>query len=295
LKKKLLNISNRLKNIYKKIQANLLNYKNRKKYLTMTGILIFFNVLLINTYFSYGYYYINDSLSLLKAKVGNMYNSFDYVLLVYKEDVKTSGNGSGKYLITESIPTFGYNYSGYRCQNGSILIFDEETKKASVTPIKKEVCSIYFDAIDGMDIAVKVMLEDDVGSSKYISSSSIPSYGYKFSYYKCKNNSSIDYNSEKHTIKISANSKEECNIYFTKERADISLRLYVEENYQTEDYIERVSIPSNNIYTLNKIKSYCENQKNERVETTITYKDGYINLGVEEISSCKIYLDKNEE
>jgi len=281
---------------YKKIKENFLKKENRKKYLTTTGILIIINLLLINIYISFGYYYENASLSLIKATVGNMYlEEYDYVLLVYLENMDSTGNGNGKYRLGDEIPTLGYNYSGYKCQNNSTLIYDEETKTTSVTIEQKEVCSVYFDVIGSMDLSVQIMLEDNPGSNTYIVSERIPAYGYKYSYYECANDGTLEYNSELHTVKLSSSTKEHCSIYFTQEPSDIKVNLYVEETYQMGDYIERISIPSNINYVLNETKSVCINNNNERTDTDITYEDGYINIESSEIISCSIYLDKENE
>lgn len=293
----------KIKKVYKKflyyynsLKDKILRKENRKKYLTTTGILIIINLFLINIYISFGYYYEEASLSLIKATVGNMYlQEYDYVLLVYLENTDSTGNGNGKYRLGDEIPTLGYNYSGYKCQNNSTLIYDEETKTTSVTIEQKEVCSVYFDVIGSMDLTVQIMLEESTGSNTYSISERIPAYGYKYSYYECANNGTLEYNSELHTVKLSSATKEFCSIYFTKESSDISVSLYVEETYQMGDYIERLSIPSNVSYVLNDTKSVCTNNNNERVDTNITYIDGYINIESSEIINCSIYLDKENE
>ena len=293
----------KINKIYKKLIINfnllkerLFRKENRKKYLTTTGILIILNLLLINIYISFGYYYEEASLSLIRATVGNMYlDKYDYVLLVYLENIDINGNGNGKYRLSEEIPSLGYNYSGYKCKNNSVLLYDETTKMTSVTVEQKEVCSIYFDVISSLDLAVSIMLEDTPESNTYSVSDKIPAYGYKYSYYECSNNGKLEYNSELHTVRLSSSSNEYCSIYFTKEKSDISVKLYVEENYLTGDYIERLSIPANISYTLNESKSICTNKNNERIDTEVSYLDGYINIESSEITNCSIYLDKENE
>lgn len=285
----------RTKLYYNNLKKNLLKKENRKKYLTITGILIIINLLIINLFVSFAYYYESDSLSIIRSVVGNMYiNEYDYVLLVYLEDTDNNGDGNGKYHLTDNIPVLGYNYSGYKCVNNSTLIYDEETKETSVTLDQKDVCSVYFDVVGAMDLNVKVMLEDGIDSNNYVISDRIPSYGYKYSHYECTNNGKLEYNSELHKVKLSTSSKEYCNIYFTKESSDILIKLYVEETYQNGDYVERLNIPSNHLYILNESKSSCTNN-NERIDVAISYIDGYINIETGEISHCDIYLDKYEE
>lgn len=280
---------------FKNLKKQISNIKNRKKYLTLIGILIVINLILINKYISFSYYQDEDRLSILRSVVGDMYlNKYDYVLQIYLEDIDLNGSGNGNYYLTKEIPTFGYIYSGYKCKNDSTLVFDENTSTASVTTSGKESCSLYFDVIGNTDLAVKIMLEDDVNSNSYTISEKIPSYGYQYSHYDCTNNATLEYNSELHSIKVSSSTNEHCSVFFKKVSSDISLNLYVEENYQSEDYIERLSIPSNTVYSLNTNKSNCKNLENERVDTIITYVDGYINIETDKNLVCNIYLDRNE-
>lgn len=296
VRKKSKKIYRKSKYYFFKLKEDILRQENRKKYLTTTGILIVINLLIINIYASFGYYYDTDSLSLLRTVVGNMYmDKYDYVLLVYLEDTDSTGNGNGKYHLSESVPSIGYNYSGYKCQNDSALVFDKETKIASVNLIQKEICSIYFDAIGKMDLSVKIMLEKEINSNEYTLTDKIPSFGYKYSHYECASNSLLEYNSELHKIKLSSTTQEYCSMYFKKESSDITVNLYIEQNYQTKDYITRQSIPTNTIYVLNEEKSICKKNNNERINTPITYEEGYINIETSEMVNCDIYLDKNEE
>lgn len=296
IKRKIKLVSKKIRFYYSKVKENLLRSENRKKYLTTTGILIIANLLLINIYISFAYYNETASLSLLKAIVGDMYiEGNDYTLLVYQEDTDSTGNGNGKYHLTKNIPAIGYNYSGYKCQNNSTLVFNEETKLASVTMEQKEVCSVYFDVIGKMDLTVKIMLEETVNSNNYILGERIPAFGYKYSHYECQNNGVLEYDSELHKVKLSSSTQEHCSIYFNKDNTDITITLFVEEAYQTGEYIERLNIPSNVVYKLNESKSSCMNNNNERIDTTISYTDGYIDVAVSEIAYCNIYLDINEE
>lgn len=294
-KKKIRKLYRKIRYYFLLIKDNLLKYENRKKYLTITGVLILFNLLLINFYVSYGYYYGEGVLSLIKGVVGNLYASqYDVVQLIYLENINDTGSGSGNYYLVSDIPTYGYTYSGYKCMNGSSLIYDNSTNEVSVTTDKKEICSLYFDVVGSVDLNAKIMLESEVGSNKYVVGERIPYYGYKYSTYECDNDGVIEYNSPLHTVKLSSSSKDYCSIYFTKESSDIDVNLYVEDNYQNEDYISMESIPSNNVYSINENRSICKNNNNERIDTSISYSNGYIEFGVGEIASCDVYLDKVE-
>jgi len=278
------------------IKDNLLKKENRKRYLTTIGILIIFNLLLMSIYVSYGYYYEDTGMPLIHASVGNIYyDTYEYSLLVYLEDTNNSGVGNGKYHLVEEIPTFGYTYTGYKCLNNSTLIYDDETKTTSVTTEQKELCYIYFDIIGSMDFTFKIMLEDTVGSNNYSVNNSIPAYGYKYSHYECENNGVLEYNSELHTIKLSSSTQEYCTVYFKKEEIDINININIEQNYKSGDYVIKNTIPSNIAYVLNESKSSCLNNLNERIENNIAYDNGYINVDTNEVVTCNVYLDIENE
>lgn len=279
-----------------RLKTNLLMPENRKKYLTITGILILINALLLGWYASFGYYHKNTEFSLINARVGNLYlEEYDYVLLVFIEDTDETGEGSGEYHLGDNIPTIGYAYSGYKCENNSILVYDDVTKMTSVTTTQKEVCSVYFDVIGSMDLTISIMLEDKVNSETFTISEDIPYYGYKYSHYKCENGSELTYNEELHSVKVSTSTKDYCNIYYKKEAADIEMNLYIEDGYQSRNYINRTTIPANVVYTLNNEKSNCTNINNETLAVTLTYEDGYIYADISEASICNVYLDVANE
>lgn len=295
-----LNINNFFKTIYDYLKEKFFFLKeyvinNKEKSLLIgSGILGVLILLLILP--SFAIYQNNFEFSFLANVVGDMYaNENDYTLLIYTEEVGDTGEGSGIYNLVESIPSFGYTYSGYTCKNGSTLMYDDVAKTTSVTLDKKEVCSIYFDLTIVADITLKVMLEDEVDSNSYTLGNNIPYYGYKYSHYECDNNSSLTYNSELHKVNIASSGKDYCRIYFQKEEADIEVRLFVEGTYQTGDYIERLNIPANKSYVINEIESSCVNSNNERIETEIGYVDGYIEITTTEKSYCNVYMDLANE
>lgn len=262
----------------------------RKKYLIITGVLIFFNFLVIGLYVSYSYYYTNYSLSLIKATIGDLYLSkYDYIMSVYLEN--SNIDGIKQYHLSNEIPSFGYVYSGYKCSNNSVLIYNEETKTASVTIDKKENCNIYFDSLNESDLSAIIMIEDNIDSDNYIQNDYIPSYGYKYSHYECDNNSTIEYDNNYHKIKVITMNKDYCKVYFNKEKPDVLINIFVEDEYNTGLYSEKKYIPENTLYVLNSEKSICINNNDERLNNDITYQNGYISIETNNVSSCDIYLD----
>ena len=69
-------------------------------------------------------------------------SDYDYVLNIYLEDVNAYGEKS--YYITDEIPTSGYVYDGYTCENDSAFSYDSENKTTIATLNKKDICKIYF-------------------------------------------------------------------------------------------------------------------------------------------------------
>jgi len=285
-----------IKGYFNNFRKNVLKKENQKKYITLATLIVIFSVLIINLFISFGYYHNEESLLLLKGVVGNIYlNEYDYTLLVYLEEIDSKGNGNGRYYLTDSIPAFGYNYSGYKCENGSSLIYDEESMATSVSIDQKELCSVYFDIIDGMDLTVKIMLEDEVGTDNYAFHEEIPPFGYRYSHYECANNGILQYDSTLHKVTLSSSTAEHCSIYFKKESADIIVNLFVESEAQSGVYNKASTIPPNVKYTLNDTTSSCKNTEEERIDASMSYVEGYINIGVSEMSTCNIYLDRINE
>lgn len=284
-------IKYRFKGYIKSFKESLKEPKNRQKYLLMASSFVFL-ILFANIYNSYGYYNDISTIPIIHAKVGNFsLSNYDYTLLVYLEN----GTKDGTYHLAHNIPTSGYKYKEYSCINNSTLDYDDNLYTTNVTLKKKDVCSIYFDLINEPDITLNIMLETKPESETYNLSDFIPSFGYVYSHYECKNSDSVlNYDSSLHKVTVSSSKKESCNVYFNKLKSDIEVVLFTESFVGSQKYVEMASIPPNATYHLNKESSYCENTKNERNNDNITYQDGYIEITSEEILSCKVYLDKDE-
>lgn len=286
------NFNIKLRNVVENI---LLTSKYRKRNLIITGALIVVCLFLLILYPSFAYYSNIYEFNIFSGVVGDMYaNKFDYSLLIYVEDINSFGEGTGSYHLTSDIPTYNYSYSGYKCNNNSILTYDTNTTLTSVTLNQKDICSVYFDVINPTDISIQIMVEDLVGSNSYKLSNYIPPFGYKYSHYECSNNSILTYNNKLHKINVATNSKEQCQVYFKEEEVDIEVKIFIEQNYGFQDYIARLDIPSNKEYVLSD-RSVCFNENNERVETNIGYIDGYVEVNAFSISYCQVYLDLQNE
>lgn len=298
LNEKITNFANRLSTSVKTGFLNLRNIwqnpQKRKKYLSILLLLVIVNLLIINILNTYSYYADNIGFPLIHAKVGNLYfEDYDYVLLIYLENENNKGEGSGEYHLVDDIPTYGYNYSGYKCNNNSTIIYNEDTKTTAVNLKNKDICSVYFNLAAGSDFAFKVMLEDKVDSNQYVLSNNIPAYGYEYSHYECPNGSSLLYDGDLHKVTMAGDKKDYCSIYFKKKNEDIITNVYVGNN-GNKTFSKVSIIPPNVRYTLNNEKSYCLNKKNERNTEGITYTNGNVTITTNEVVECNVYLDKNE-
>ena len=284
------NFKNSAISYFNNIKNNFKVREKRKKYLIFSGLGTIVAILIINLFTSLAFYRSINSIPIVHAIVGNIYDKqYDYVLLVYLENASDNGD----YHLVSDIPTVGYTYNGYKCKNNSILNYDNTLNNTSVTLNEKDVCSIYFDLKNKFDILVDVMIEEDIGSDTYQLTDNIPAFGYVYSHYECDNNNELNYDSTLHKITLKTNKKDNCRIYFAKQVSDVTVKLFTEYTQGKNDYIERLSIPSNIEYHLNSERSNCKNIDNERIDTNITYTDGYIETTASEISTCEIYLDKN--
>ena len=127
------------------LKNNLNDNKKPKKILILTMIIIIAYLLIINVYTSYAYYHSDATFPLINAVVGITYEEkYDYVVLMYKEEVNTSSNNEKTYNLVNEIPTEKYTYNNYKCQNDSVVSFDEKNQSISIISNRKDVCSVYF-------------------------------------------------------------------------------------------------------------------------------------------------------
>ena len=73
--------------------------------------------------------------------------------------------------------------------------------------------------LDDYDYVLNIYLEDInlSGEKKYLLTDAIPDNGYVYNSYTCKNNSQLEYNSDKNNIVTTLTEKDVCKVYFNKE------------------------------------------------------------------------------
>lgn len=98
----------------------------------------------------------------------NLTQNSDITLNVFLEE-KVNSN---QYVRSNNLPYFGYKYSHYECNNGSIINYNSTLHKVSVEASKKDNCKIFFKK-EQSDIEVILFVENSTGD--YIESLTIPS------------------------------------------------------------------------------------------------------------------------
>lgn len=81
---------------------------------------------------------------------------------------------SKNYREIDSIPAFGYEYSGYYCANSATVTYNQELKTFSVSTTTRNSCQAYFNKVNDSDISVNVYVQTTEGGSIYQEVDSIP-------------------------------------------------------------------------------------------------------------------------
>ena len=99
----------------------------------------------------------------------------DVELYIMMQDANgTYEHTEKKYRNVDSIPAYGFTFSGYSCQNGSTVEIDSETGKLKVLATQRDVCYAYYDgSLENADIIANVYVQKVVGGD-YIKVSTIP-------------------------------------------------------------------------------------------------------------------------
>jgi len=200
------------------------------------------------------------------------------LIIMQETDTGVSGYTTGlKYTKTSSIPSTGYKYVGYICDNKSATVTYKngtfETESDSQT-----VCRAYFNRYSSK-VFVNYYLETSNGS--YESVSAIPSLGYVYNEEKskCENNSTIVV--DNNVVLIDANVDDEvCNVYFDMTYTDIKVDVYV-MNRETNKY-ELSDIPLAGYEFYN---AGCTNG------ATIEYVNGILRVNADSPTICTVYFN----
>lgn len=282
---------------------------NRKKFLLV--LISFFAVALVFGFRAvYAYYTNYVEAGLLANKIGDFdLGEGDIGMLIYKQ------NEDGKYVRTYNIPTsIAYEFDDtltscskpctYSEESGDYncyYSYDSTNSRFAISSDSNVSCKFYFKQIADEDISISIMVEDPDGNvsytnqgvtKHYLLKENVPAFGYQYATHNCSNNSEVTYNSETNEFTVSSSGKDSCMIYFDSiGKRDITANIYVQSQFNSDEYVKVDSIPTGNNYTLNNEESACYDLDGQKTNTVITYQNGYITINDINRQVCTVKLD----
>ncbi|MBE6156994.1 MAG: hypothetical protein E7161_04565 [Firmicutes bacterium] len=203
-------------------------------------------------------------------------NSTVELIIMQETDTGVNGYTTGlKYTRTSTIPSTGYKYAGYICEDvGATVTYSGGTLEA--TSNKQTICRAYFNKYVG-NAFINYYLETSNGN--YESVVSVPNIGYVYNSEKsqCVNGSNIEVNNN--IVTIDATGEDECNVYFDMASVDIKVNVYVMN--RTLSVFELSSIPAAGYELYHK---ECTNG------ASIEYTNGSLNVAAEGPTVCTVYF-----
>ncbi len=180
---------------------------NRKKLTFLGGFVVFFTIIVVFIYKNN--FSENNLLSEVKEKKIEPLSGLAIML-----ETKA---GSGEYKVSESStwPEKGYEFNSFRsgCENGGMLLWDEETKSVTLKTNLSEKCYIYFDLVPP-DVSVAV--------------TNLPTAYGKLGNITC-DNSNTTYNQQYNRIEISQinGGYTSCTLNYTDSTSKVNLATYI--------------------------------------------------------------------
>lgn len=238
--------------------------------------------------------YQNGNISVTATRKDSCYAYFkemdkDIILYIY---TKEKTNSTRK--LVKNIPGASYSLTSYNCTNGATLTFNENTRKFKIFSTNETVCEVEFTKKD-MDIILNVYKENVNGTHKYNDVkytlvNDIPGSNYTFGSYICKNNTTTITTDNNGELIIDANSKDECNVYYTGGTSKVEILIMQETDtgingFTTGKKYSRVySIPGSNYAYVGYL---CDN-----TNASITYSNGTL-LGTSDAQTvCRAYFNR---
>lgn len=246
----------------------------------------------------------------LKIKLQEIYEKYlkDYILDIKKYYIK-----SKKYL-KKIYRKLRYHWQNPQTKLGQKLKSIYETKPAKVSltiigiiitigiisSLIKPSYAIYqnehqFSIISGIvgideyDYTLLIYVENPTSksnNSKYSLSDNIPLFGYTYSGYNCKNDSTLTFSEETKNTKVDLVKKDVCSIYFDlTSSSDITINIMLEDTVDSATY----SISKNIPYYGYKYSYYeCDNNS----DLTYNSTQHKVNFKSSNKDVCKIYFQK---
>lgn len=243
---------------------------------------------------------------LLMVFLLNSYSSNRFLLEQFKYDIKNTfaevSNGdidlyimvydeaTGDYELEKEIPKLGYYFepSYSHCKNGSVMSY--VNGNVSISTNRKDTCYAYFRESEE-DIILKIYTQESADSEKvYVKK--IPDFSYKLTSKSCTNGATLNFNNETRKFSITASSKTECEMVFTKTESDIKLNIFKENVYGNHEYNGIKYQEVDDVPGLNYSFSAYD-CLNEDINTRITYDSVNAELYVESNgkNECNVYFN----
>ncbi|MBE6140675.1 MAG: hypothetical protein E7172_03975 [Firmicutes bacterium] len=254
-------------------------------------LLMFFLLGAITIVVSYAFYETIDFQSIIG---GNVKEIPELDVRIYVESRDASGLGNGTYGIASYIPQAGYVYNGSKsyCTNGSTITYDEVNFETLVDAVGYDLCYVYFDAKDNLDLTMNVYVEDvnvegvGLGTYSLYVNESLPQAGFALNSSKssCVNGSEISYSTKDSLVIIEALNKDTCDVYMDALEVDILVDIFAQSAVGSTEYVQIEEIPHNVYYSLNN-RSTCTNS------ATLALENQQITIQTGTKTSCDVYLD----
>lgn len=146
------------------------------------------------------------------------------IIIMQETDTGVSGYTTNKfYTRVYSIPSSGYGYVGYLCDNNLASITYSNGILTGESTVQT-TCRAYFNRTNSGTALINYYLETTNGN--YESVVSVPEVGYIFDHGSCQYNST--YKVQNNYVEVTTTSDNEvCNFYYNQTDADIKVLVYV--------------------------------------------------------------------
>ena len=199
--------------------------KNKRIRIVMIIILTLTVIRIVTLQNSYAFYESKNEIEIIDTKVGKMSpkeldKDYDVNVVLYEQ----GEDNKEYYRVVKNVPVLGYviNKEKSNCDNGKYTINNDGSVKIELVSeeVKKIVCKIYYEKVEGSDIKVYALEEDangtiEYGNKKYKIVNKIPdSNSYTYIESECEQGSKINY--QDNQFIINTNKEDICRSYFDK-------------------------------------------------------------------------------
>lgn len=198
------------------------------------------------------------------------------LIIMMQTDDGVSGYTTGlKYTKTSTIPSTGYKYVGYICDDTNATVtYNNGTFTTNATD--QTVCRAYFNRYSG-GAFINYYLETSKGG--YENVSEVPAVGYVYNKSKssCNNNSEIIV--DNNIVIINSVAEDVCNIYYDLVTADVKVQVFVMNKTTNKYELGSIPVAGYQLYSAS-----CTNG------ASIQYRSGLLNVSSEGPTVCTVYF-----